>query len=79
MPVLAFVMALFLPMRSSAQETASKRVADPRIAAALKDVSAARIQASIEKLVSFGTRLTLSAQDPAAISAGRGIGAAREW
>src|SRR5205814_3313026 len=59
--------------------TASKRVADPRIAAALKDVSAARIQASIEKLVSFGTRLTLSAQDPAAISAGRGIGAAREW
>src|SRR5207302_11482525 len=79
MPVLAFVMELFLPMRSSAQETASKRVADPRIAAALKDVSAARIQASIEKLVSFGTRLTLSAQDPAAISAGRGIGAAREW
>jgi Peptidase family M28 len=29
--------------------------------------------------VSFGTRSTLSAQDPASISAGRGIGAAREW
>jgi hypothetical protein len=29
--------------------------------------------------VSFGTRSTLSAQDPAAISAGRGVGAAREW
>jgi hypothetical protein len=37
------------------------------------------VQADIEKLVSFGTRSTLSAQDAAAISAGRGIGAAREW
>jgi hypothetical protein len=54
-------------------------VADPQIVAALQDVSAQRIQANIEKLVSFGTRLTLSAQDPASIAAGRGIGAAREW
>jgi len=53
--------------------------ADPQIAAALKQVSADRIKANIEKLVSFGTRLTLSAQDDAAISSGRGIGAAREW
>jgi hypothetical protein len=53
--------------------------ADPQIAAALRQVSAQRIQANIEKLVSFGTRLTLSAQDPASISAGHGIGAAREW
>jgi hypothetical protein len=53
--------------------------ADPQIAAALKQVSAQRIQANIEKLVSFGTRLTLSAQDPASIAAGHGIGAAREW
>jgi hypothetical protein len=53
--------------------------ADPQIAAALKQISAKRIQANIEKLVSFGTRLTISAQDPASISAGRGIGAAREW
>lgn len=52
---------------------------DPRIAAALKEVSAERIQANIEKLVGFGTRLTLSAQDPASIEAGHGIGAAREW
>jgi hypothetical protein len=52
---------------------------DPRIAAALKAISAARIQANIEKLVSFGTRATLSAQDPASIAAGHGIGAAREW
>ncbi len=53
--------------------------ADPQIAAALRQVSAQRIQANIEKLVSFGTRLTLSAQDPASIAAGHGIGAAREW
>jgi Peptidase family M28 len=54
-------------------------VADPRIVAALQQVSAERIQANIEKLVSFGTRSTLSAQDPDAIAAGHGIGAAREW
>jgi hypothetical protein len=53
--------------------------ADPRIAAALKQVSAKQIQANIEKLVSFQTRLTLSAQDPESIAAGHGIGAAREW
>ncbi len=52
---------------------------DARISAALQQVSAERIQANIEKLVSFGTRLTLSAQDPSSIAAGRGIGAAREW
>jgi len=54
-------------------------VADPAIAAALKQVSPQRIQANIEKLVSFGTRLTVSAQDPASIEKGHGIGAAREW
>ncbi len=53
--------------------------ADGRISAALKQVSAERIRANIEKLVSFGTRSTISAQDPASIAAGRGIGAAREW
>jgi Peptidase family M28 len=52
---------------------------DARIAAALQQVSAERIRANIEKLVSFGTRSTLSAQDPASIAAGRGIGAVREW
>jgi hypothetical protein len=52
---------------------------DPQITAALADVSAQRIQAHIGKLVSFQTRLTLSAQDPDSIKAGHGIGAAREW
>src|SRR6202163_2701570 len=53
--------------------------ADIQITAALAGISAQRIQANIEKLVSFQTRLTLSAQDPDSIKAGHGIGAAREW
>jgi hypothetical protein len=52
---------------------------DPQIAAALQQVSAERIQSNIAKLVSFQTRSTLSAQDPASIAASRGIGAARDW
>src|SRR5947209_1027078 len=68
--------------RPSRNEAASKSQfgeADPQIAAMLKDISATRIQATIEKLVSFGNRSTLSAQDDASIRAGKGIGAAREW
>ena len=64
---------------NSAPEMADPTMADPQIAAALRQISAQRIQANIEKLVSFGTRLTISAQDPASIAAGHGIGAAREW
>jgi Peptidase family M28 len=52
--------------------------ADPKIAAALKQISAQDIQDNDEKLVSYGTRLTISAQDPESIAAGRGVGAARE-
>lgn len=62
--------------KSASGETFS---ADPRIADALKQVSPQRIQATVEKLVSFQTRATISAQDPASIASGRGIGAAREW
>jgi len=77
----AFVPAmLLLGFQAWAQSAAElKMTADPKIAAALREISAERIQANIDKLVSFGTRLTLSAQDPAAIAAGHGIGAAREW
>jgi Peptidase family M28 len=53
--------------------------ADPRIADAVRQISAQHVQASIEKLVSFHTRQTISAQDAESIAAGRGIGAAREW
>jgi Zn-dependent M28 family amino/carboxypeptidase len=52
---------------------------DPRIKTALNQISARRIQSDIEKLVSFQTRSTISAQDAASIAAGKGIGAAREW
>jgi Zn-dependent M28 family amino/carboxypeptidase len=52
---------------------------DPAIATAVKAITASRVRADIEKLVSFGTRSSLSAQDLASIAAGRGIGAAREW
>jgi hypothetical protein len=66
--------------QSQADSTGGKSMTpDARIAAALRQVSAERIRANIEKLVSFGTRLTISAEDPASIAAGRGVGAAREW
>src|SRR6185312_10063916 len=71
-----------VPYRTVALAAATENIAppaDPQIAAALTRISAQRIQASIEKLVSFQTRLTLSAQDPDSIKAGHGIGAAREW
>ncbi len=64
--------------QSSATNAGSMPV-DSRVAAALKQISPAQIRANIEKLVSFGTRSTLSAQDPESIAAGRGIGAARAW
>src|ERR1700729_2325521 len=66
---------------SAASETnaAQGMPADSSIAAALQQVSAERIRANIEKFVSFGTRSTISAQNPAAIGSGRGVGAAREW
>ena len=60
-------------------QNAPGMTADSQIAGALRQVSVPKIQANIEKLVSFGTRLTLSAQDPGSVANGRGIGAAREW
>jgi hypothetical protein len=71
-------LASLMTQISGAQD-APKLVQDAQIAAALQQISAPRVQADIVKLVSFGTRLTLSAQDPSAIAAGHGIGAAREW
>ena len=65
--------------KDTARGAPENMAVDSRISAALKQVSAERIRANIEKLVSFGTRSTISAQDPAAIASGRGVGAAREW
>jgi hypothetical protein len=52
--------------------------ADPAIATALAGVSAEQIQADIEKLVSFGTRNTLSSMDTA-LPEGQGILPAADW
>ena len=79
--VLGLTASALLCAACAAQSAKSEpaATADPAIAAALQQVSAERIQANIAKLVSFRTRSTLSAQDPASIAAGHGIGAAREW
>lgn len=69
LPVLAQV-----PARSSGVPASSP---DPQIAAAMRNVSAQTIQRTIEKLVSFQTRHTLSSDLPA--STGKGINAAAEW
>ncbi|KAK0220820.1 aminopeptidase [Armillaria nabsnona] len=53
----------------------SPQLPDQELTMMLKEIDPVRIQAIIEKLVSFGTRNTLSNQtDP-----NRGIGAARDW
>src|SRR5579864_2228571 len=53
--------------------------ADPTIAKAVQQISAARIQQTILKLVSFGTRATLSVNNPDAATSTQGIVAARNW
>ncbi|MGB7070554.1 MAG: M28 family metallopeptidase [Pyrinomonadaceae bacterium] len=59
-------------LTASAQD---KKRTDPEISKMVREISPKNIEASIRKLVSFGTRNTLSSQeDPV-----RGIGAAREW
>jgi hypothetical protein len=54
---------------------ADEKAVNPQIAKIASEVSEGRIKAIIEKLVSFGTRNTMSdASDPA-----HGVGAARQW
>ncbi|HWW22017.1 MAG TPA: M28 family metallopeptidase [Steroidobacteraceae bacterium] len=77
--IAALIFAFLLSRAVAAQTAGLDTPADPRISMALKEISAEHVHATIAKLVSFGTRSTLSAQDPASIAAGRGIGAAREW
>lgn len=72
MKALFAVSAALVASSSAAQQPSAPDVATSRIAAA---VDATRMKADVEKLVSFGTRHTLSAQsDPK-----RGIGAAVRW
>jgi len=58
---------------------ASDHHTDRQIADAIRDVSADHIKQTVEKLVSFNNRSTISVQDDESIKAGKGIGAAREW
>lgn len=51
---------------------------DPVIATAISGISAEKVQADIAKLVSFGTRNTLSSMDTD-LPAGQGIAAAADW
>src|ERR1700686_5471908 len=88
-PVLvALALALCAPLcraqemaqgQGPAPRLASDAHTDTHIAEAIRQVSADRIRQTIETLVSFQNRSTISAQDEASIKAGKGIGAAREW
>ncbi len=63
----------------SAPRLASDHHVDRRIAETIREVSADRVGQTIDRLVSFNNRSTISAQDEGSVKAGKGIGAAREW
>jgi Zn-dependent M28 family amino/carboxypeptidase len=67
------ILGLILAAACIAQAPKSKP--GPEITNMVREVSAKNIEATIRKLVSFGTRNTLSEQD----NPTRGIGAARDW
>ena len=75
--VLMLTIVLSVALFSQPPDTISPAIPDPQIAAALHQVSRERIQQTIEKLVSFETRSTLSSDMPA--SSGKGATAAAEW
>src|SRR5258708_23573604 len=62
--------------KSSARAKADR---DAAIVQIIKDVSPQRIQQIDEKLVSFGTRSTLSVNNPRAATSPQGIVTARNW
>lgn len=73
------LIAVQLSAYCAAQSSVPRNAADPQIATAIRQVSADHIRQTVEKLVSFGNRSTISAQDEESIKSGKGIGAAREW
>ncbi|MFN8001284.1 MAG: M28 family metallopeptidase [Acidobacteriota bacterium] len=70
----ALLLGLVLPATSAQQVQLSAKL-NPQIEKIVTEISAKNIEANIRKLVSFGTRHTLSSQDDPQ----RGIGAARRW
>ena len=71
----ALALACTLPAAAQAQAATPPPAGNPQLHAIATAPSAARIEADIRKLVSFGTRHTLSETE----SDSRGIGAARRW
>lgn len=77
MKIRPLVVVSFLLLSASFAAFSQKNVAkpDPEIQKMIREISPKNIEASIRKLVSFGTRNTMSEQD----NPTRGIGAARDW
>jgi hypothetical protein len=77
--ILAAIAATLTAVAATAQQSGSPAAAgpDPQIAAALREISPARIQQTIENLVGFYTRQTLSSDVP--VIGGKGINAAADW
>jgi hypothetical protein len=67
--------AAWPPTTSNVGVELTPQAPDDELKALVDEVSSANIEATIEKLVSFGTRHTLSTQN----SSTHGIGAARDW
>ena len=74
-PAMIVFCSIFANLNSAQTLTAPTTKPIAEIERMIKEVSAKRIEADIRKLVSFGTRNTLSEQD----NPTRGIGAARDW
>ena len=72
-----YVFCLAIIFANVTFSTAQKQTVkpNPEITRMMREVSARNIEATIRKLVTFGTRNTLSEQD----NPTRGIGAARDW
>lgn len=75
LPLLGLLLSQGILSPSQAQQAQITNRQHPQIQKIMGEISAQRIEASMRKLVGFGTRHTLSSQeDPV-----RGIGAARRW
>jgi Peptidase family M28 len=72
--LIVFALLSILPALAGEQVQLSSKL-NPQIERIVDEISAANIEAIIRKLVSFGTRHTLSSPDDQV----RGIGAARRW
>ena len=63
----------------AASAAVAKQAMDREIAAALKDISADHVKATIEKLVSFHTRNSNTSRDAAMAQSGQGVVSAAQW